>query len=95
MSALDSVLIDNVITGHDGFPDYLACCLAYVEFGIIEHRPACSVVAARGELAALRKVTEAARAVFFSPYPMSSAEYCNARAEVRVAIAEYDKCRAA
>jgi len=66
MSALDNVLIDNVITGHDGFPDYLACCLAYVEFGIIEHHPACSVVAARGELAALRKVTEAAQTVLIS-----------------------------
>ena len=50
--------------------------------------------AAAAELAALRRVAEAARA-FFPKNPMESNEYWIVRKEIKDALAEYDKCRAA
>lgn len=58
MSALDEALQDIIIDRDDGTPNYLACCLADVEFGVVKHREGCSTVLARQELSALRAEVE-------------------------------------
>ena len=92
---MDTPLLD-AIRRNRGHLDELELCILWMgdEQQASEDDLETAELAAE-ELAVLRRIAEVARAVFFSPYPMSSAEYCNARAEVRVAIAEYDKCRAA
>lgn len=58
MSALEAALQDIIIDRDDGTPNYLACCLADVEFGVVKHRGGCSTVLARQELSSLRAEVE-------------------------------------
>ena len=47
------------------------------------------------ELAALRRVAEAARAAHLPNHVLTFNELCELYAEIRNAVREYDKCRAA
>ena len=50
--------------------------------------------AAAAELAALRRVAEAARAAHLPNHVLTFNELCELYAEIRNAVREYDKCRA-
>ena len=50
---------------------------------------------AAAELAALRRVAEAARAAHLPNHVLTFNELCELYAEIRNAVREYDKCRAA